>query len=40
MPYLNDDLVARKHAHHFRRAAAGRGSAKWVLAIWRGEIVP
>lgn len=36
-PYLNDDLVARKHAHHFRRAEQGLSSEEWVLAVWRGD---
>jgi hypothetical protein len=37
MPYLNDDLVARKHALHFRRAEQGLSSEEWVLALWRGD---
>jgi len=37
MPYLNDDLVARKHAHHFRRAERGLSAEEWVLAFWRGD---
>ncbi len=36
MPYLNDDLVTRKHTLHFRRAEEGKSSAEWVLGIWRG----
>lgn len=39
MPYLNDDLVARKHRHHFARAASGKTAADWVLGVWRGEMV-
>ena len=37
MPYLNDDLVAKKMRIHFDRAAAGKSGGDWVLPIWRGE---
>ncbi len=37
MPYLNDDLVAKKMRFHFERAAAGKTGGDWVLPIWGGE---
>lgn len=34
MPYLNDDLVKKKIAFHFERAAAGKSLEDWVLPFY------
>ena len=34
MPFLNDDLVARKIRHHFTLARDGHSSAEFVLPLW------
>ena len=35
MPYLNDDLVEKKHRYHFQRAAQGESLEDWVLNLYR-----
>ncbi len=40
MPFLNDDLVARKLRFHFERAARGESVDDWVLGFYRDWMTP
>ncbi len=36
LPYLNNDIIERKLAFHFDRAARGESLEEWVLSFYRG----